>query len=176
MVSRSATDGYTLVEVLVALVLFSLIGLAGFTILDTVLRVKDIAEKRFERLEQIDFALLVFARDVLQSRPGTIELDSGVVSFQLFDGTAIGFSKEKGTFARKTGGGQLSQRLLQSVSEVQFRILDGANSWRNSWSSAHSVGQARAVELSVELQLLPQAAADHARIRKLVELPHEAGP
>ena len=49
-VHRDTEAGLTLVEVLVALALFSLIGLAGFTMLDNILRVQSGTQGRLERL------------------------------------------------------------------------------------------------------------------------------
>ena len=56
--------GFTLVEMLVALALFAAIGLAGFTVLDTVVRVRGGTEGRLERLGEIDRALALLTLDL----------------------------------------------------------------------------------------------------------------
>ena len=66
-VHRDTEAGLTLIEVLVALALFSLIGLAGFTMLDNILRVQSGTQGRLERLGQIDRALVIFSRDLQES-------------------------------------------------------------------------------------------------------------
>ena len=50
---RDPTAGFSLVEVLVALAIFALIGVAGFSMLDQVLRTQRLTEGRLERLAEL---------------------------------------------------------------------------------------------------------------------------
>ena len=76
-VIRDQEAGVTLIEMLVALSLFALVGIASFTTLDTILRVRERTDGRLEHLAQLDRALLVFGRDIVQADPGTVTLRDG---------------------------------------------------------------------------------------------------
>jgi len=58
--------GFTLLEVLIAIAIFSLISLASFTIFNTVLTSDEVAQKRINRLNEIQRAFLIMERDFLQ--------------------------------------------------------------------------------------------------------------
>jgi general secretion pathway protein J len=75
MTQRDSAAGLTLVEMLVARVLFAMVGIASFTTLDTIIRVRDRTEGRLEQLAQIDCALQLFSRDLTQSVRGGITGD-----------------------------------------------------------------------------------------------------
>jgi len=53
---RDQEAGVTLIEMLVALSLFALVGIASFTTLDTILRVRERTDGRLEHLAQLDRA------------------------------------------------------------------------------------------------------------------------
>ena len=59
-------SGFTLLEVLIAIAIFSVISLTSFTIFDTVLNGDEISKKRNERLNEFQRAFLLIERDFLQ--------------------------------------------------------------------------------------------------------------
>lgn len=59
-------QGFTLLEVLVAISIFSVVSLAGFTIFDTVLRGEDSSKARSERQNELQRAFLLMERDFTQ--------------------------------------------------------------------------------------------------------------
>ena len=58
--------GFTLLEVLIAIAIFSLISLSSFTIFDTVLSSDEKAKKRSERHNELQRAFLIVERDITQ--------------------------------------------------------------------------------------------------------------
>ncbi len=105
---RDAQAGLTLVEVLVALALFSLIGLAGFTMLDNILRVQSGTEGRLERLGQIDRALVVFSRDLQQSDSSSLKQDETSVSMNRTNAGSLSYEAPQGVFLRRLSRGRLT--------------------------------------------------------------------
>ena len=63
----SKTRGFTLVEVLVTIAIFALLGLGSFAVLDQVLRTKQQSEQRLGQIEQLQYAWLLIHNDVRQA-------------------------------------------------------------------------------------------------------------
>jgi general secretion pathway protein J len=68
-------QGFTLLEVLIAIAIFAVISLAGVTILDTVLNSDASSQKRIKRLNEIQRAFLIMERDFLQISRRSIRFD-----------------------------------------------------------------------------------------------------
>ncbi len=64
--SKIKRNGFTLLEVLVAISIFSVVSLASFTIFDTVLRGDENSKIRSERQNELQRAFLLMERDFLQ--------------------------------------------------------------------------------------------------------------
>ena len=67
--------GFTLLEVLIAIAIFSLISLSSFTIFDTVLSADEKAKQRSERHNELQRAFLIIERDLTQIARRTIRLN-----------------------------------------------------------------------------------------------------
>ena len=87
---RFSQAGVTLVEVLVALVIFALIGAAGFTVLDQVARVDRLTEGRLARLEAMQRAMRVLSVDFGQARAQGLAGQGGAVVLKRSGGAAFG--------------------------------------------------------------------------------------
>ena len=172
---RRRDAGLTLVEVLVALAIFSVIGLAGLSILDTVVRVNRGTEDRLERLARIDRALLVVGRDLLQVEPGGVTLGEDGLGFRRSgaDGPIrIAYALRDGALIRTLPGreGDIPQMLLDDVASLDWRLLGADRAWRESLpaDSAPPV----AAELTLTLPLTGRT--DPARIARVFVLPESA--
>jgi general secretion pathway protein J len=64
-------------EVLVALALFSLIGIAGLSLLSGIVGVQDRTDGRLQRIADVQLALDRIERDILEADPGSVAIDSG---------------------------------------------------------------------------------------------------
>jgi general secretion pathway protein J len=69
------SKGFTLLEVLIAIAIFSVISLASFTIFDTVLNSDETSKKRTDRLNELQRAFLIIERDLLQLSKRTMRLN-----------------------------------------------------------------------------------------------------
>ena len=59
-------NGFTLIEVIIALSLFALIGVAGFSMLSGVLQTQERTDGRLQRLSDIQRAVFVISADLDQ--------------------------------------------------------------------------------------------------------------
>ena len=77
-------NGFTLIEVIIALSLFALIGVAGFSMLSGVLQTQERTDGRLRRLSDIQRAVFVISAD-LDQVSGRIEGDGSTLTFQKTD-------------------------------------------------------------------------------------------
>lgn len=166
--ARDGAAGITLVEMLVALALFSLVGLAGFTMLDAVLQVRDRTDGRLERLAAIDRALTVFSRDFVQADPLSVTLSEERLDIEAESG-GRGYLLDGSTLVRETSNeGEdnppLRQILLEGVAGLSFRVLSVDRQWFALWPSEGAAPVATAVELMLELD-------GSESVARLVDLP-----
>lgn len=163
--------GFTLVEMLVALALFALVGLASFTLLDTVIRTRDRTEGRLEAVATLDRALILFGRDLAQSDPGSHRIADGVLTLGL--GTAGGPSElsyalvdDRLTRRANDRGAAVEQPLVAGIAGLAWRGLDRAGVWHEVWPPETESDTLAAVEMRLTL-----AEEAPATVRRLVELP-----
>lgn len=169
--ARAGEAGVTLVEMLVALALFALIGLAGFTVLDSILRVQSRTEGRLERLAEVDRALRLVARDLAQARPGSAALmaeglemvrpgPEGDVRIRYALGVDGGLVRR---IAGADGARAVAQVIAGDVAALEWRFLGPGPDWRVAWPPEEDPPpDLRAVE--VRLALGGRAAAREVRL------------
>ena len=165
---RDRMAGVTLVEMLVALSLFAMVGLAAFTTLDTILRVRAQTDGRLEHLARLDRTLMIYGRDLIEANPQAITLEEGVLSATLQDGRTLRrYLLSEGTLQRQSGrpnaDPDLTQTLVEEVETLTFRVLDGEGIWHDIWPDPASDGAASAVDLTLEV-------AGARTLRRLVPL------
>jgi len=79
MVANSANKGFTLVEVLVTMVIFAVIGIASFQVLNQMVNTEEQSQKQREQLERLQFSQLLMQQDIRQmvakpTRPSAMEV------------------------------------------------------------------------------------------------------
>lgn len=136
--AKRRRKGFTLIEVLIALALFALIGVAGFTLLDGVLRTQDATDARLSRMAEIQRAMLVVSSDLDQitgnlagSGPGLSlqkeDIAGGPVSVRYaLDGTTL-------TRTVSGAGGERTQTLLTDVAAVRWTFHRRRGDWLTAW-------------------------------------------
>ena len=125
-VVNSSQHGFTLLEVLIAIAIFSVVSLASFTIFDTVLRGDESSKVRSERQNELQRAFLLMERDFTQiakrnmringEAPGSSFLQTADDSF-LADEQAIAFVRNGWT-----NPGLLLPR--GDMESVAYRLVD----------------------------------------------------
>ena len=92
---------------LVALVLFALIGTAGFSVLDQVIRVQARTDGRLERLAEMQRAMHLVTLDFMQASGGSLSFADGAVSFRRGAGVgeiAVRYGLEDTALVRSVSG------------------------------------------------------------------------
>lgn len=123
---------------LIALGLFALIGVAGFTLLNSVLRTQDATDGRLGRMAEIQRAMLVVSSDLDQI---TGSLGGGATSLSLqkadITGTIVNVRYDlKGDAMTRTvtgSGGERVQTLLTQVSSVRWTFHRRRGDWLDNW-------------------------------------------
>ena len=179
---RSPEAGLTLVEVLVSLAIFAVIGAAGLTVLNTMARTSEASEGRLERLAEIDRALLVIRRDLLQLLPQPVTLTEDGLRHNraLGDSDAIGvaYRLEAGTLVRRVERATqdpVDQSLLEGVVSARWRLLDGARAWHGDWPPAGQEAGVPPFAAELALEVTQPRVADPQVLTRLVVLPAGSG-
>ena len=149
--ARDPQAGVTLVEMLVALALCALIGVAGLTMLDAILRVDRATGTGLDRHADIDRAFLVIGQDVLTADAAGLRLDDAGLTLPA-EPVATSYRVEDGTLLRRTGAAGVDQALLRGVSGAEWRVLDGARAWHGSWPAADAGMTAIGLDLRLSLE------------------------
>lgn len=68
------SQGFTLLEVLIAIAIFSVISMASFSIFETVLNSDTVTKERTERINELQRGFLIIERDVLQIARRSVRL------------------------------------------------------------------------------------------------------
>jgi general secretion pathway protein J len=138
--TRDAEAGVTLVEVLVALVLFALIGGAGFAVLDQVIRTQSRTDGRLERLAQVQRAMHLVTQDFMQTTDGSLGFTGGGVAFRRTAGQAqmaVRYGLDGATLTRSVSAGfgarPARQALLTGVRAATWRFYALGTGWTGTW-------------------------------------------
>lgn len=177
-------DGFTLLEMLVALALFALISLAGVSLIDTVIGVHQRVDGRAGRLAEVQRAVYLIAADFEQLTGGPVSDEAGV---RIDRASAAGVYPVTYRFAAGAlmrGAGDGERVLLSGVSSVNWRFLhEGA--WTGTATVPRSPNRGatrpepiggkpperpRAVELTIALA--GTGPGPRGSLRRVIELPH----
>ncbi|WP_018982309.1 type II secretion system minor pseudopilin GspJ [Salinimonas chungwhensis] len=117
-------QGFTLIEILVAMAIFSMIGLASTGILTSVIDSDEISQERFEKLQTLQRAMLIIERDVLQAIPRPVRLEGERTDIVMKGGVTEDSDADGIGFVR--GGWQNPQLMLPRSTQqfVAYRLRD----------------------------------------------------
>ena len=82
-------NGFTLIEILVAMAIFTIIGLASTGVLNSVINSDQLSSERFGKLEELQRAMLTIERDILQIVPRKVRINSEPVSAVISGGEDV---------------------------------------------------------------------------------------
>jgi general secretion pathway protein J len=154
--------GFTLLELLVALAIFSLIAVMAYGGLETVLRQQARTEENAESLATLQKTYLIMQRDIEQAVPRTIRDEFGdpqtpLIGTSLFQFTRggwnnpanhprstlqrVGYSLEDRQLIRYAwqvldraqDSAPTRQPLAADIESMQVRYLDDAGNWQDQW-------------------------------------------
>ena len=139
---RKPQAGVTLIEMMIALALFALIGSAGFAMLDQVLRSQHGTEGRLERLSEQQRALHVVLADFAMTEPHSLLVTGQALSLDRSSsdgGLHLQYQLSDGILRRSLTGtdGQAlaDQAILSGVDAITWRFLTAEGTWSDIWPS-----------------------------------------
>ncbi|MFA8386242.1 MAG: type II secretion system protein GspJ [Pelagibaca sp.] len=178
---RHHETGVTLIEMLVSLAIFAVIGIAGLTVLDTVATTGERTEGRLERLAEIDRAFLVIRRDLAQITGMDTRLNTDGLAFQRLDSdSAVGvtYKFENSVLTRgieQTDPSSTDQHLLNDVSDMRWRLLDQSQSWTSLWPPEGTSDPRRPLAAELTLDVNREGFERPQRITRIFTLPAGQG-
>lgn len=119
-------NGFTLLEVLVAISIFSVVSLAGFTIFDTVLRGDENSKVRSERQNELQRAFLLMERDFLQIAKRSMRVSGEAPSKSFLQTSDDSFLADEQAIAFVRNGWTNPGLLLprSDMQNVAYRVVD----------------------------------------------------
>ena len=116
--------GFTLIEILVAMAIFTLIGLASTGLLTTVIDSNSLSQERFEKLQLLQRAMVTIERDIQQAVSRPARVDGEKREIVMAGGEVDGSDDDGIGFVR--GGWHNPQLMLprSSLQYVAYRLRD----------------------------------------------------
>ena len=179
--ARDPAAGVTLVEMLVALVLFALIAVAGFTVLDQVVRVQSGTQGRLDRLAEMQRTMQILTQDLMFASGASLSFADDAVSFRRSAANgemAVRYDLEDATLVRSVSGGAgarpARQPLLSGVDPLRWSFLDANRQWIARWPATLNGPKANPAAVALDLDLTGRGLS--GVLRRVAILPGEAGP
>ncbi len=118
--------GFTLLEVLIAIAIFSLVSLSSFTIFDSVLKGDATAKDRSERQNELQRAFLIIERDITQIARRSIRYEGEAPYALYIQGASDGFESEDKAVAFVKQGWTNPGLLLprSDIQPVAYRLFE----------------------------------------------------
>lgn len=173
--------GFTLMEVMVALGLFALISVAGFSLLDGVIRTRDRLDGRLERVAELQRAMYLMTLDFEQVAGGPIEMKEGGVAFGRRSAGATGgrmpirYVLADGELQRLVGPGDTAvrQRLVTGVSRLDWSFYVRGEGWRPDWPPSPEALDDHPAAVAVTITLDEADSGLGGTLRRVVDLPDQ---
>ncbi|KGJ94323.1 type II secretion system minor pseudopilin GspJ [Colwellia psychrerythraea] len=119
-------QGFTLLEVLIAIAIFSVVSLASFTIFDTVLRGDENSKMRSERQNELQRAFLLMERDFTQIAKRNIRINGEAAANRFLHTSDDSFLADEQAIAFVRNGWTNPGLLLprSDMQSVAYRLVD----------------------------------------------------
>lgn len=182
---RAPESGFTLVEVLIALVLFSMIGLAGFSLLSAIIGVEARTGQRLARLAELQRAMHVLSLDFEQQiadRPIDVEGAKAVVTRHAEGNglVVVEYGLENKELRRRfAGAGEPAgpgQVLLSDVDALRWEFFGRTAGWVETWPPGGVKTDARPQAIAAVLTVSSAAGGLSGVVRRVVRLPERVAP
>jgi general secretion pathway protein J len=119
------SKGFTLLEILVAMAIFTLIGIASTGVLTSVIDSDKLSSERFEQLQKLQRAMMTVERDVLQAVSRSVRVDGEESDWVMLGGEYILESDHDGVVFVHGGWHNPQFRLPRStLQRVGYRVQE----------------------------------------------------
>ncbi|RDV24874.1 type II secretion system protein GspJ [Alteromonas aestuariivivens] len=124
MPANKRVRGFTLIEILVAMAIFTLIGLAATGVLTSVIDSNELSEERFEKLQHLQRAMMTIERDIQQAVPRPVRLNAEKTDV-VMRGGQLDDSEDDGIAFVRSGWNNPQMMLPRSTLQfVAYRLQD----------------------------------------------------
>ncbi len=167
----SASAGFTLIEVVVALALFALIAAAGAALVSTVLDAERHTAGRLDRLADAERAIALITRDLTEIADAPLTGTATAIAFDRHRAGAGGgavFYRRAGTRFERLSTGR-AQVLLDPVAGVHWHYYTRPSGWRDQWPGTPAEARAWPTAVAVDIDLA--GAPPNGRLRRTIDLP-----
>jgi len=169
-------SGFTLLELVIAIALFALLGLAGWRLFDGVVRTRQGIAQHERDLRSLQRAVGVIERDAWQAVSGSVELAQGDLRLQRShwrnpldlprsERQTVQYRLEGRALWRDSRGEGTSvlqqQKLLDDVRSLSWRLFEPERGWHTETTREHS-------PLALELVV---SAGRFEQVRRVLLLP-----
>ena len=126
LIARSEQQGFTLLEVLLAIAIFSVVSLASFTIFDTVLRGDENSKIRSDSQNELQRAFLLMERDFTQIAKRSMRINGEAPSNSFLQTSDDSFLADEQAIAFVRNGWTNPGLLLprSDMQRVAYRVVD----------------------------------------------------
>jgi general secretion pathway protein J len=177
--------GFTLLELVIAIAIFALLGIGCWRLFDTIVRAERNSSAHEQALRSLQRAVGLIERDVLQvqtsaKQPGIQLLPDqltlrrgnwrnplGQPRSELQD---ISYRLENGVLWRYSQGRDLpvlqKQKLLSDVRDLSWRLFDPDSGWRSDWPNGKAAPNTTARALEIQFSV-----GRFERVRRVLLLP-----
>ena len=161
---QTRQKGFTLLELVIAMAIFTLLGLASWKLFDGVLRVQQGTAAHERELRSLQRAMAVIERDVMHVTEQPLLLRHNVLQLQRSNWRnpldqprsgrqTLTYRLDKGVLWRdsQAEGAQTvqRQRLLGNVRQLRWRVYDSGAGWSSDWASGPGIKTPMALEVLV---------------------------
>jgi len=124
--STAHNKGFTLLEVLIAIAIFSIISLSSFTIFNSVLTGDEMAKKHSERQNELQRAFMIIERDLTQISRRTMRLNGEAPASRLIQSSSDNYASEEQAIAFVRHGWTNPGLLLprSDMQPIAYRITE----------------------------------------------------
>jgi general secretion pathway protein J len=177
----SKQSGFTLLELVIALAIFALLGLASGRLFDSVVRGQQGTASHEQGLRRLQRAIAVIERDALQLASSVLVLGPTTLQLQRShwrnpqdlprsERQLVVYRLDNHVLWRESRGLESStverQRLLDDVRFLSWRVFDQDIGWSNAWPVGKGAAQVPPQALEVVL-----SAGRFEQVRRVLPLP-----
>lgn len=117
--------GFTLIEILIAMAIFTLIGLASTNLLTTVIDSNELSSERFAKLQTLQRAMLTLERDIEQAIPRQVRVNGESTSVVLKGGEVDDSDADGIAFVRSGWHNPKLMLPRSTLQGVAYRLQNG---------------------------------------------------
>lgn len=123
----SKQRGFTLLEILLAMAIFTLVSLASFSVFDTVSKSDQLAKEKLGQINQLQTMFLLMERDFSQIARRFVRLDGNESSKNFIHSQDLSFSSQSGAVAFVRHGWTNPNLVIgrSSLQSVAYRVEEG---------------------------------------------------